>query len=98
MRHSTNQRILNRGILNGQEAPKEMFNIFSHQGNANQNDSEIPPYTHLHLAKIKKKKKKTSRDSSRGREAQGTFLQCWQSSDMYNHSGNQSGGFLENWK
>jgi hypothetical protein len=58
MRHSTNQRILNRGILNGQEAPKEMFNIFSHQGNANQNDSEIPPYTHLHLAKIKKKKKK----------------------------------------
>jgi hypothetical protein len=30
---------------NGQEAPKEMFNILSHQGNANQNDSEIPPYT-----------------------------------------------------
>jgi hypothetical protein len=24
---------------------KEMFNIFSHQGNKNQNDPEIPPYT-----------------------------------------------------
>jgi hypothetical protein len=32
-------------ILNGLEAPKEMFNILSHQGNVNQNDSEIPPHT-----------------------------------------------------
>ena len=28
-----------------EKAPKEMFDILSHQGNANQNDSEIPPYT-----------------------------------------------------
>jgi hypothetical protein len=27
------------------EAPKEMFNIFSHQGNANQNNPEIPSQT-----------------------------------------------------
>jgi hypothetical protein len=32
------------GIPNGGEAPKEMFNILSHQGNANQNNPEIPPY------------------------------------------------------
>jgi hypothetical protein len=29
--------------LNGQEAPKEMFNILSHQGNDNQNDPEVYP-------------------------------------------------------
>jgi hypothetical protein len=32
--------------LNGQEALKESFKALSHQENANQNDSEIPPYTH----------------------------------------------------
>jgi hypothetical protein len=35
----------NRGILNGQEAPKEMFTVFSHHENANQNLCEILPYT-----------------------------------------------------
>jgi hypothetical protein len=34
-------RIVNRGILNGQEALKEVFNILSHQGNANPNDLKI---------------------------------------------------------
>jgi hypothetical protein len=35
------------GITNNKvwEAPKEMFNILSHQGNVNQNNPEIPPYT-----------------------------------------------------
>ena len=37
------QVTLNRGILKGQEALKEMFNML--QGNANQKDPEIPPYT-----------------------------------------------------
>ena len=32
------QRILNRGLSNGLETFKRMFNIFSHQGIANQND------------------------------------------------------------
>ena len=45
MGYRTKQRILTGGILNGQEAPKEMFNILNHQGNANQNYSEIPSYT-----------------------------------------------------
>jgi hypothetical protein len=26
-------------------APKEIFNVLSHQGNANQNDPEIPNFT-----------------------------------------------------
>ena len=39
------QRILNWGILNGSESSKEMFNILSHQGNANQNNPDIPPHT-----------------------------------------------------
>jgi hypothetical protein len=32
-------------MLSDQEAPKEIFNILSHQGNANQNNPEIPPHT-----------------------------------------------------
>ena len=39
------QQILNCGNLNGQEAPKENFNILSHQGNTNQNNPEILPHT-----------------------------------------------------
>jgi hypothetical protein len=38
-------RILNRGVSRGQETLKEMFNILSHQGNANQNDFEILCYS-----------------------------------------------------
>jgi hypothetical protein len=47
------QRILNWGILNGHEIPKQVFNIFSHQRHANQNNPEIPPHTSQN-AKIKK--------------------------------------------
>ena len=39
------QRVLRRGISNGQETLKQMVNILSHHGNANQIDSEIPSYT-----------------------------------------------------
>jgi hypothetical protein len=34
MGYRAKQKILNQGILNGWETPKEMFNILSHQGNA----------------------------------------------------------------
>jgi hypothetical protein len=44
------QRIFNRGILNGWEAFKDMFNILHNQGKANQNDPAIPP---IRMAKIK---------------------------------------------
>jgi hypothetical protein len=40
------QRISNWGNLKGQEAPKEMFNILSHQENTKENNPEIPPQTY----------------------------------------------------
>ena len=45
MGQKSKQRILNKRISNGREMIKEMLNIFRHQGNKIQNDSEIPPYT-----------------------------------------------------
>jgi hypothetical protein len=39
------QRILTWGILNGWEAPEKMLSILNHQGNANQNNPEIPLHT-----------------------------------------------------
>ena len=45
MENRVKQRIFNEGISNGQETLKEMLNILSHQGNANENEPEIPPYT-----------------------------------------------------
>jgi hypothetical protein len=47
MENKAKQRNLHWEILNGQEAPKEMFNIFSRQGNANQNNTPV------RMAKIK---------------------------------------------
>jgi hypothetical protein len=41
----TTTKILNWGILNGWEAPKEMFNILIHQEKAKQNSPEIPHHT-----------------------------------------------------
>jgi hypothetical protein len=45
MGNRAKQRILNQEILNYREAPEEMLNILSHQGTANQNNTEIPPHT-----------------------------------------------------
>ena len=56
MWYRSKQRILIRGISNGQEGFKEMFNILSQQGNANQNDSRILTEK---KAKINKKQSKT---------------------------------------
>ena len=69
---------------------KKMFNILNHQGNANQNNPEIPP-TPVRMAKIKnsgdsKDVEKEEYSSIAGRVA------SW-----YNHSGNQFGGSSENW-
>jgi hypothetical protein len=45
MEHRTKQKTFNKGILNGGEALKKMFNILSYQENENQNDPKIPHYT-----------------------------------------------------
>jgi hypothetical protein len=45
MGYRDKQKILNRGIPTGGETLKEIFKVLSDQGNANQNEPEIPPYT-----------------------------------------------------
>jgi hypothetical protein len=45
MGHRDKQRIPNKGISNDGVALKEVLNILTHQGNANQNDPETPPCT-----------------------------------------------------
>jgi len=45
MGYRVKQKILNRGIFKGLESLRETFHILNHQGNANQNNLEIPPYT-----------------------------------------------------
>jgi hypothetical protein len=42
MGYRSKQRILHHGIFNSQEALKEIFTMFSHKGNGNQKNSQIP--------------------------------------------------------
>lgn len=44
LQHRCKQRIINRRISNARELLKEMFNVLSYQGTANQNNSDILPY------------------------------------------------------
>ena len=50
---SEDLNFLQRRHTDGQEAYEKMFNITNHQSNANQNHSEISPYT-FGMAIIKK--------------------------------------------
>jgi hypothetical protein len=56
MWHRAKQRILNRGISNGREALKEMFNILSHQ------EMQIKMILRFHLTPIRMAKIEKSRD------------------------------------
>jgi hypothetical protein len=49
IQYRAKQRLLKRGLSNGQETIKEILNVLSHQENANQNDSEIPSYTNQNV-------------------------------------------------
>jgi hypothetical protein len=46
MGYRPKQRILNRGILNIWEALKEMVEVLSHQGSANESNPDISSYSH----------------------------------------------------
>jgi hypothetical protein len=74
-----------------------MFNILSHQGNANQKTNKQTKTLRLHLTPVRMAKIKNSGDSDDGKdvEKKGTFLHAIAS--WYNHSGNQFGGSSENW-
>ena len=73
MGNRAKQRILNWGILNDHEAPKEMFNIPSHQGNANHTTLRF------YLSPVRMAKIKNSGDSRCWRRygERGTLLHCW---------------------
>ena len=53
MGRSTEQTFFQRGNADGQQAHEKMLNMSNHQGNANQNHSEISPHT-VRVAIIKK--------------------------------------------
>ena len=67
-----------------------MFQVLSYQGNANQNDSESP-------ARMSKIKEHMIAHIGEGMEQENSSTAHW-SANLYNHSGNQSGSFSENWE
>jgi hypothetical protein len=94
MGYISKQRILNMGISNGHKALKEMFNILSYQGNANQIDFEIPFKT-VKMAKIKK----ISMTTHAGRD-----VEYWDhtsigggSTNVNSHIGSQYAIYRKNW-
>ena len=87
-------RILNRGISNGQEALTEMFKVLSHQG------MQIKTTIRSHLIPIRMTKIKNSRDSTCCKDMeQGEHSSiAGGNANIYNHLGNQFGGFSESWE
>ena len=53
-----NRYFFQRGNADGQQAHQKMLDITNHQGNANQNHSEIPPHTCQNSYHHQKKKQK----------------------------------------
>jgi hypothetical protein len=70
-----------------------MFKIISHQGNANQNDPEIP----LHTSQNGGSKTQVTADAGKDVEKDDHSSIAGGVESWYNHSGNKSGSSLENW-
>ena len=71
-----------------------MFNVLSQQGNANQNDYEIPFYTSEWLRLKSQVTAHAGEDVEQGEHSSI----AGGSANLYNHFGNQFGGFSENWE
>jgi hypothetical protein len=71
-----------------------MFNILNHQGNANQNNPEIPPHASQYG---EDKKIQVTADAGKDVEKEGHSSSFGVIASLYNHFGNQSGGSSENW-
>jgi NADP-dependent 3-hydroxy acid dehydrogenase YdfG len=86
---------------------KYIFSILSHQGNENQNNPEIPPYTSqkFTITPVRNSlRSNTLRSKIQVTENAGEVVEKDEHpfiaggiSSWYNHSGNQSGGSSENW-
>ena len=70
-----------------------MSNIISHQWNANQNDPEILPYINQN-SYVKKSPGTAHAEKDLEKEENSSSAGV----NLYNHSGNHSGGYSENWK
>jgi hypothetical protein len=70
-----------------------MFSIFNHQGNANQNNPEIP----LHATQNGKDQIQVTADAGEDVEKEEQSSIVGGIASVYNHSGNQSGDSSENW-
>jgi hypothetical protein len=68
-----------------------MFNILSHQGNANQDKFHLTP---VRMAKIKTQ---VTADAGEDVEKEGHSSIAGGTASRYNHSGNQCGSSSENW-
>jgi hypothetical protein len=71
-----------------------MFSILNHQGNANQNNPEIPPHT---SQKWLRSKIQVTADAGEDVEKKEHSSIAGGIASLYNHSGNQSGGSSEYW-
>ena len=69
---------------------KKMFSILNHQGNAIQNNPEIPPHTRL------RSKIQVTADAGADVEKEEHSSIVGGIASLYNHSGNQSGSSTEN--
>jgi hypothetical protein len=94
MGYRTKPRIHNRGILNGREAPKEMFKVLSDQRNANQRT----PRFHLTATRMARIKPQVTEHVGEDVEKEEHSSTAGGIANWYNHSRNQSGGSSENWK
>ena len=93
MGYRAKQRILSWRIPNDWEALKEIFNIFSHQENANKNNPEIPPHTSQNG---QDEKTQVTADAGEDVGKEGHSSIAGGIANWYNHSGNKSGGSSEN--
>ena len=76
------------------ETLKGMFNIFGHFGKANQNNAEISLHPSVWLISKFQATAQAGKDVEQGEPSSI----AGGSEDLYNHSGNQFGGFSENWE
>ena len=73
-----------------------MFKVLSLQGNANQNNCEVPSI--LHPSEWLRSKTQGTAPAGENMEQGEHFFTACESANLHNHFGNQFGGFSENWE